>query len=109
MLDELKARNNVPVKLWIPAEEVESSALDQLKNVSDIPQVFKHVAAMPDVHQGVGATIGTVVAMDGAICPSITGVDIGCGMDAVRTTIKKEQLTKEKLIEIRDRILKIYL
>jgi len=102
MLDELKARKNVPVKLWIPINEVESEALDQLKNVADIPQTFKHVAAMPDVHAGVGATVGTVIAMDGAICPAAIGVDIGCGMDAIQTKLTKEQLTVEKLTEIRD-------
>jgi tRNA-splicing ligase RtcB (3'-phosphate/5'-hydroxy nucleic acid ligase) len=105
MIDELKARKNVPVKLWVPINEVESAALDQLKNVADLPQTFKHVAAMPDVHLGVGATVGTVIAMDGAIAPSAIGVDIGCGMDAIKTKIPRDQLTTEKLTEIRDAIL----
>ena len=50
MIDELKARKNVPVKIWVPINEVESEALDQLKNVADLPYVRYHVAAMPDVH-----------------------------------------------------------
>jgi len=105
MIGELKARKNVPVKLWIPAHEVESSALDQLKNVADLPNVFSHVAAMPDVHAGAGATIGTVFAMEGAIIPAAVGVDIGCGMEAVRTNLQIKKLRTKRLEEIRDTIL----
>jgi tRNA-splicing ligase RtcB len=105
MKDILKARQNVPVKLWIPANEAESDALDQLKNVADLPYTFKHVAGMPDIHTGKGATVGSVVAMKGAICPCIVGVDIGCGMDAMKTTLERGQLSTRKLIEIRDAIL----
>jgi tRNA-splicing ligase RtcB len=72
---------NVPIKIW--TEEVEESALKQLKNTASLPFVFKHVAAMPDVHLGYGATVGSVVATKGAIVPACVGVDIGCGMSAV--------------------------
>lgn len=68
----------VPVKVWAPLHEVESQALDQLRNVAKLPWVFHHVAAMPDVHLGVGCTIGSVVAMKDAISPAAVGVDIGC-------------------------------
>mgnify|MGYP000078239244 FL=1 len=77
-----KAR--VPIKLWAPLEEVESGAIDQLVNTANLPCVFKHVAAMPDVHQGYGATVGSVVACTGAIIPGAVGVDIGCGMMAAQ-------------------------
>lgn len=88
---ELKGKN-VPVKLWTPAEGVESEALDQLKNVAALPWVFKHVAVMPDCHSGKGCTIGSVIALQGAVSPATVGVDIGCGMSAVKTSLKASQL-----------------
>lgn len=72
----------VPVKIW--ADEVEPGALQQLKNIASLPFVFHHVAAMPDVHLGKGATVGTVIATVGAVVPAAVGVDIGCGMIAVK-------------------------
>ena len=72
----------VPVKIW--TDDVESEALDQLKNIASLPFIFKHVAVMPDVHFGIGATIGSVVATQGAVIPAAVGVDIGCGMAAVK-------------------------
>lgn len=83
---------NVPIELWAPVHEVESAALDQLKNVAALPDVFHHVAVMPDVHYGIGATVGSVVAMRGAVCPAAVGVDIGCGMTAVRTSLTASDL-----------------
>jgi len=82
----------VPVKLWAQVHEVESSALDQLKNIAALPWVFHHVAVMPDVHFGKGATVGSVIAMKGAISPAAVGVDIGCGMAAVKTNLKASDL-----------------
>ena len=80
-----KAR--VPIKIWAPVGDVESQALDQLTNIANLPFVFHHVAAMPDVHLGKGATVGSVIATKGAICPAAVGVDIGCGMAAVKTNL----------------------
>ena len=78
----LKAREGgVEVRLW--TENAESAALDQLKAVASLPIVFGHVAAMPDVHVGRGATIGSVIATRAAIIPAAVGVDIGCGMHAL--------------------------
>ena len=91
MLSEMKTKN-VPVKLWTKIEEVESQALDQLKNIAQLPWVAHHVAVMPDVHLGKGATVGSVVAMRGAVAPAAVGVDIGCGMAAVKTTLTARQL-----------------
>lgn len=74
----------VPVKVWSPLHEVEPDALTQLTNLSNLPCMFKHVAVMPDVHVGKGATVGSVIATYGAIIPAAVGVDIGCGMDAMK-------------------------
>jgi tRNA-splicing ligase RtcB len=93
--------SHVPVKIW--SQEVEAEAQKQLENVARLPFVFKHVAVMPDVHAGRGATIGSVVATKGAICPAAVGVDIGCGMMAVKTTLNSAQVA-EKIAEIRHSI-----
>lgn len=77
-------KGKVPVKVWSPLHEVESDALTQLTNLSNLPCVFKHVAVMPDVHVGKGATVGSVIATQGTIIPAAVGVDIGCGMDAMK-------------------------
>src|SRR5687768_16143988 len=86
MIAELKGKT-VPIKLWAPVEEIESVALDQLRNVAALPWVAHHVAVMPDVHVGTGATVGSVIAMRGAVAPAAVGVDIGCGMVAVKTSL----------------------
>ncbi|SMF70055.1 RtcB family protein [Pseudobacteriovorax antillogorgiicola] len=96
-------KGNVPVQLWAPIHEVESQALDQLTNISRLPFVFKHVAAMPDVHMGKGATVGSVIASKEMVIPAAVGVDIGCGMAALKTNINKDQLS-EKLPLLRKRI-----
>jgi tRNA-splicing ligase RtcB len=83
---------NAPIKIWSPIHEVESSALDQLKNTASLPFIFKHVAVMPDVHYGIGATVGSVVATKGAIVPACVGVDIGCGMMAAKMPFKSKRL-----------------
>lgn len=79
-----------PVKIW--TDDIEPEATAQLLNTARLPFIFKHVAVMPDVHFGLGATIGSVVATKGAICPAAVGVDIGCGMMAVKTDIQMNQV-----------------
>lgn len=91
----------VPVKIW--TKDVEPEAIAQLTNFARLPFVFRHVAAMPDVHFGLGATIGSVVATKGAICPAAVGVDIGCGMMAVKTTLHPDQVI-DRLPELRHSI-----
>ena len=81
-----------PVKAWVKGVPVEDSARMQLANVARLPFIHSHVAAMPDVHFGRGATVGSVIATKGAIIPAAVGVDIGCGMMAVRTTVTADQL-----------------
>jgi len=78
---------HVPIKMWTAGVPVEASAMQQLRNVAALPFVHKHVAAMPDVHWGMGATVGSVIPTKGAIVPAAVGVDIGCGMMAQRTTL----------------------
>ena len=84
--------NRKPIKVWSPIHEVESQALDQLKNTASLPFIFKHVAVMPDVHYGIGATVGSVVATKGAVVPACVGVDIGCGMMAAKMPFKSNRL-----------------
>lgn len=93
----------VPVKVWTSLEELEPAAAAQLKNIASLPWVFKHVAAMPDVHLGKGATVGSVIATKEAISPAAVGVDIGCGMGAVRTSLKADDLP-ESLSGLRSKI-----
>lgn len=83
---------NVPIALWTRADEVERSAMQQLHNIAKLPWVFHHVAVMPDVHYGKGATVGSVIAMKGAVSPAAVGVDIGCGMAAVKTSLTANDL-----------------
>lgn len=80
------------IKTFIPWEEIEIEAQGQIKNTASMPFIFRHVAVMPDCHYGKGSTVGTVLATQGAIIPAAVGVDIGCGMIAVKTNLKKEQL-----------------
>ena len=80
----------VPVKVW--TNDLELQARKQLENVAKLPIVHGHVAAMPDVHAGIGATVGSVIPTKGAIIPAAVGVDIGCGMNAVRLTLSAKDL-----------------
>ena len=92
----VETAGRTPVKLWTTSPQgdvpVEEKALAQLRNIASLPFVFHHVAAMPDVHLGMGATVGSVVATRGAIVPAAVGVDIGCGMEAVRTGLRAPDL-----------------
>lgn len=80
----------VPVKVF--TDDVEPHARQQLENVAQLPVVFGHIAAMPDVHAGIGATVGAVIPTRGAIIPAAVGVDIGCGMNAVRLSLRADKL-----------------
>ena len=94
-------QGKVPVLVW--TDEVESSAYDQLKRMADLPVVHGHIAVMPDVHMGKGATVGSVIPTRGAIIPAAVGVDIGCGMCAVRTSLTAADLP-ESLRAVRNQI-----
>ncbi len=83
---------SVPIKMWTRGVPIEAEAKQQLANVARLPIVFKHVAVMPDVHYGIGATVGSVIPTLKAIIPAAVGVDIGCGMMACKTTLTASDL-----------------
>jgi tRNA-splicing ligase RtcB (3'-phosphate/5'-hydroxy nucleic acid ligase) len=89
---ELFEGDLVPVKAWVRGVFLEDKAKAQLLNLTKMPFVYKWVAAMPDVHWGMGATVGSVIATKGAIIPAAVGVDIGCGMAAVQTSLTSHDL-----------------
>ena len=93
-----------PIKAWTSGVPVENEALNQLYNVADMPFIHRHVAVMPDVHFGIGATIGSVIPTKGAIIPAAVGVDIGCGMNAVKLDGAREEHLPVSLKEIRHSI-----
>lgn len=82
----------VSVKMWTKGVPVDDKAREQLANAARLPVVFKHIAVMPDVHVGIGATIGSVIPTIRAIIPAAVGVDLGCGMMAAKTTLRAEDL-----------------
>lgn len=103
IFDRLKG-SQVEAWLWTPIDGVESVALDQLRNVASLPWVFHHVAVMPDVHFGKGATVGSVIAMKDAVAPAAVGVDIGCGMAAVMFAGLTASDLPDDLRDLRDAI-----
>ncbi|MBS9431634.1 RtcB family protein [Photorhabdus hainanensis] len=88
----MTAPNSAPVKMWTHGVPVETEAREQLLNIAKMPFIFSHLAVMPDVHLGKGSTIGSVIPTRGAIIPAAVGVDIGCGMMAVRTSLNAKDL-----------------
>ena len=92
----------VPVKIW--TDEVDEQSKQQLRNIASLPFVHHHVAAMPDVHLGIGATIGSVIATHKAIIPAAVGVDIGCGMLACRLSLTANDLDEKSLKKVFDQI-----
>ena len=104
---EVKMINNRPVKIW--TDNVEESAMRQIENLTTLPFLFHHLAIMPDVHAGMGMPIGGVLACKDAVIPNAVGVDIGCGMCAVKTNwkvsdIPVEVIRKKVMKGIRERI-----
>jgi len=93
-----------PIKLWL--DDVEAGALEQAKNVANLPFAFRHVALMPDCHQGYGIPIGGVFASKNVVIPNAVGVDIGCGMAAIRTNITDIPDARD-LIAVRDKVKQI--
>lgn len=88
----LKSEQGVPIKAWVQGVPLEDLACKQLLNVAQLPFIFKWFAAMPDVHWGIGATVGSVIPTRGAIIPAAVGVDIGGGMMAVQTDLNASDL-----------------
>src|SRR5690349_10326987 len=88
-IDVVISGGKVPVKVW--AKDLENEAYQQVRNMALLPFIHKHVAVMPDAHAGKGSTVGTVIATRGAIIPAAIGVDIGCGMCAVKLPFKVDR------------------
>jgi tRNA-splicing ligase RtcB (3'-phosphate/5'-hydroxy nucleic acid ligase) len=88
----IKGETGVPIKAWTKGVQLEDEARQQLLNVAQLPFIYRWIAAMPDVHWGMGATVGSVIPTRKAIIPAAVGVDIGCGMMAVRTTLEASSL-----------------
>ena len=100
---EVYESKNKHIKAWTKGVPVEPEAIKQLQNTASLPFIFNHVAVMPDVHFGMGATIGSVVATKGAVIPAAVGVDIGCGMMAIQLSLNANDLP-ESLKNIRNEI-----
>src|SRR5690606_10660640 len=81
-----------PIKAWVRGVPVEQAARDQLRHLARLPFIHRHIAVMPDVHLGKGATVGSVIPTERAIVPAAVGVDIGCGMSAARTSLRASDL-----------------
>jgi tRNA-splicing ligase RtcB (3'-phosphate/5'-hydroxy nucleic acid ligase) len=88
----MPVEGGAPVKMWTKGVAVDPKAREQLSRAARMPFIFKHVAVMPDVHVGIGATVGSVIPTKGAVIPAAVGVDIGCGMMAARTSLHASDL-----------------
>ncbi len=95
MIKKVVMGTRLPAKMWL--DEVEDSCLAQIINLASLPFAFKHVAIMPDAHAGKGMPIGGVLATKGVVVPNAVGVDIGCGMCAVKTNLKASDLERRDL------------
>lgn len=98
-----KETDRHPIKAWVEGVEVEEAAVQQLRNISNLPFIHRWVAAMPDMHTGIGATVGSVIATKNAIIPAASGVDLGCGLNAIRLPLTASQLP-DNLSELRSAI-----
>lgn len=96
-MNQVQIINNRPVKIW--TDEIEKTAMEQIENLCTLPFLYHHLAIMPDVHAGMGMPIGGVLACKDAVIPNAVGVDIGCGMCAVKTNWKVKSVTKKTLKE----------
>ena len=95
-MNKVIATERIPIKMWL--DDIEDGALEQAKNIANLPFAFKHIALMPDCHQGYGMPIGGVLATENVIIPGAVGVDIGCGLCAVETSLTELKLESLKRI-----------
>ena len=93
----------IPIKMWL--ENIEDGALSQAKDIANLPFTFKHIAIMPDSHQGYGMPIGGVMATKGVIVPNAVGKDIGCGMMAIKTNL--HEITTDELKKVKTELDKL--
>ena len=97
-MQQVISSEQIPIKMWL--DDAEEGSIQQAKNLANLPFAFSHICLMPDTHQGYGMPIGGVLATRGVIIPNAVGVDIGCGMCAVKTNIASETLTPEVIKSI---------
>ena len=97
--------NNVPIKMWL--DDIDDTAMGQAIDLASLPFAFKHIAIMPDAHAGLGMPIGGVLATKGVVVPNAVGVDIGCGMCAVKTNINATELNRSTIEKIIKRIYQV--
>lgn len=97
-MNSVNTQNNVPIKIW--SDSIETGALEQACNLANLPFVHKHIALMPDVHQGYGMPIGGVMATNGVVVPNAVGKDIGCGMLAMKTNLNLGDVDRELMEKI---------
>ncbi|MCL2063773.1 MAG: RtcB family protein [Candidatus Cloacimonetes bacterium] len=97
-MEKVITTEKLPIKMWLT--EPEKGALEQARNLANLPFAFKHICLMPDTHQGYGMPIGGVLASEDVIVPNAVGVDIGCGMCAVETNVLADSLSREQLTKI---------
>jgi tRNA-splicing ligase RtcB len=97
-MQKVIATEKIPIKMWL--DEPEAGSLEQARNLANLPFAFSHVCLMPDTHQGYGMPIGGVLATDNVIIPNAVGVDIGCGMCAVKTNIRTEGIERKQLTDV---------
>jgi tRNA-splicing ligase RtcB len=101
-IQQVLTNQRVPVKIW--TDDVDERSMEQLNNIAKIPFIHHHVAVMPDVHLGIGATIGSVIATHKAIIPAAVGVDLGCGMVAAKLSLTANDLDEKSLKKVFDQI-----
>jgi len=101
-MQKIITTEKIPIKMWL--DDIEEDALKQAKNLANLPFAFSHICLMPDTHVGYGMPIGGVLATNNVIIPNAVGVDIGCGMCAVETNIRVDDLSRETLTKIMDGI-----
>lgn len=95
----------IPIKMW--AEHIEKSALEQARNLASLPYAYHHIALMPDVHSGLGMPIGGVLATKNIVVPNAVGVDIGCGMCAIKTSLRADAAKRKYIVPVLDAIRKV--
>ena len=101
MLSQIIKTEKVPIYLYLDKKDVEPDCFKQIQDIANLEPAYHHVAVMPDTHLGFGMPIGGVLALDQAICPNAVGVDIGCGVRLIQTSLKSQEMPAEK----RERVL----
>ncbi|MBD3329739.1 RtcB family protein, partial [Candidatus Dojkabacteria bacterium] len=95
-MEIITANTKIPIHTWIPFDQLDQKTVQQVENIANLPFAYHHVALMPDAHVGYGMPIGGILATNEYIVPNAVGVDIGCGMVAVRTSINLDEFLEKR-------------